>query len=158
MSDYSIDIDEDVLNLINRAVDWDVSTNGVFVKHINTLGRISSDAKDATIRFLKDKYPSRKDKALISVFTDAVGMTTRGNLHPYKYGFWGHDASYCKQFGKDGATSEVWAELCSGLLRNDQEMIDAFKDLMPNTVKVYSETLDGVMEWAKTGSMTYRNP
>lgn len=151
-------IDEDVLNLINKAVDWDVATNGVAVKHINTLGRISSDAKDATIRFLKDKYPSRKDKALISVFTDAVGMTTRGNLHPYKYGFWGHDASYCKQFGKDGATSEVWAELCSGLLRNDQEMIDAFKDLMPNTVKVYSETLDEVMEWAKSGSLTYRSP
>lgn len=150
-------IDDDVLTAINKAIDWKNSMSGTTIKQLKSLNRISGDAKDAFIEWLKTDYPSRKDQALISVFTDAVGMTTKANLHPWKFGFWGHDAAYCKYYGKDGATSEVWAELCSGLLRNDQEMIDAFTKLMPNTVKVYSETLDEVMEWAKTGSFSY-NP
>ena len=148
-------IDDDVLNAINKAIDWKNATDGLNIKHIKTLNRISSEGKDAFLSWLKFNYPTSKDQALISVFTDAVGMTTKANLHPWKHGFWGHDATYCKNHGKDGATSEVWAELCSGLLRNDQEMIDAFTKLMPNTVKVYSDTLDEVMEWAKSGSFTY---
>jgi hypothetical protein len=151
-------IDDDVLTVINNAIDWKNKTYGVKIKPLKGLNRISSDAKDAFIEWLKTNYPSKKDKAMISVFTDAVGLTTKANLHPYKHGFWGHDGTYTKDRGKDGATSEVWAELCSGLLRNDQEMIDAFTKLMPNTVKVYSDTLDEVMEWAKTGSFSYKNP
>jgi SPP1 gp7 family putative phage head morphogenesis protein len=149
-------IDDDVLNVINQAIDWKNATLGTKIKPLKNLNRISSDAKDAFLEWLKTNYPTVKDKASISVFTDAVGLTTKANLHPYKHGFWGHDATYTKDRGKDGATSEVWAELCSGLLRNDQEMIDAFTKLMPNTVKVYSETLDEVMEWAKTGSFSYK--
>ena len=148
-------IDDDVLNAINKAIDWKNAMTGTSINPLKSLNRISSDAKDAFVEWLKMDYSSRKDKALISVFTDAVGMTTKGNLHPYKYGFWGHDASYCKTLGKDGATSEVWAELCSGLLRNDQEMIDAFTKLMPNTVKTYSDILDEVMDHAKTNALTY---
>lgn len=149
-------IDDDVLTIINQAIDWKNTTYGLNVKPLKGLNRISSDAKESFIEWLKTMYPSKKDRALISVFTDAVGLTTKGNLHPYKHGFWGHDATYCKDRGKDGATSEVWAELCSGLLRNDQEMIDAFTKLMPNSVQVYSDTLDEVMEWAKTGSFSYK--
>jgi SPP1 gp7 family putative phage head morphogenesis protein len=148
-------IDDDVVNIINHAIDVKNATSGTKIKHLKNLNRISSDAKDAFIEWLKTDYPSAKDRASISVFTDAVGMTTKANLHLYSHGFWGHKADYCRNRGKDGATSEVWAELCSGLLRNDQEMIDAFTKLMPNTVKVYSETLNEVMEWAKTGSFSY---
>lgn len=151
-------IDDDVLTVINNAIDWKNATYNLNIKPLKGLNRISSDAKDAFIEWLKTNYPTKKDKAMISVFTDAVGLTTKGNLHPYKHGFWGHDASYTKDRGKDGATSEVWAELCSGLLRNDQEMIDAFTKLMPNTVQVYSDTLNEVMEWAKSGSFSYKHP
>jgi hypothetical protein len=151
-------IDDDVLAAINNAIDWKNKTYGMSIKPLKGLNRISSDAKDAFIEWLKTNYPTKKDKAMISVFTDAVGLTTKANLHPYKHGFWGHDGTYTKDRGKDGATSEVWAELCSGLLRNDQEMIDAFTKLMPNTVQVYSDTLDEVMEWAKSGSFSYVTP
>lgn len=151
-------IDDDVLNVINNAIDWKNTTFGTKIQPLKSLNRISSDAKDAFIEWLKTDYPSVKDKASISVFTDAVGLTTKGNLHPYSHGFWGHDKTYSKGRGKDGATSEVWAELCSGLLRNDQEMIDSFIKLMPNTVKVYSDTLNDVMDWAKTGSFDYKHP
>ena len=151
-------IDDDILSAINTAIDWKNATLGTNIKPLKSLNRISSEGKDAFLEWLKSNYSTEKDKALISVFTDAVGMTTKANLHPWKHGFWGHDAAYCKYNGKDGATSEVWAELCSGLLRNDKEMIAAFTDLMPNTVKVYSDTLDEVMEWAKSESFTYAKP
>ena len=151
-------IDDDVLNIINNAIDWKNTTLGTNIKPLKNLNRISTEAKDAFLEWLKTDYPSVKDKASISVFTDAVGLTTKGNLHPYSHGFWGHDKTYCKDRGKDGATSEVWAELCSGLLRNDQEMIDSFTKLMPNTVQVYSDVLDEVMDYAKTGSFSYKTP
>lgn len=151
-------IDDDVLIAINHAIDVKNATYGLKIKRVNTLNRISREGKDAFLEWLTSNYSTSKDRALISVFTDAVGLTTKGNLHPWKQGFWGHDASYCKRLGKDGATSEVWAELCAALLKNDKEQIEAFTKLMPNTVKVYSKTLDEVMEWAKTGSLEYKKP
>ena len=148
-------IDDDVLNLINKAVDWDVATNGVAVKRIKTLDRISTDAKDSLIKYLKTHYPSRKDRAIIGTVTDAIGMTTKGNLHPYKHGFWGHDASYCKNTGKNGATSEAWADLGGLFMRNDTEALEAVQNLMPSTVSTYKEVFDEVVEYAKTNPLTY---
>ncbi len=150
-------IDEDILNFINKAVDWDVATNGATVKHINNLGRISSEAKEATIRYLKHCYPTYKDRARIDTLTDAIGLTTKANLHPYKYGFWGHDASYTKDAGKRGATSEVWANLGAFFIRNDSEVLDALTAVMPETVSTYKSVFDEVMEYAKTNALTY-NP
>lgn len=149
-------IDDDILNLINKAVDWDVSTNGATVKRITTLGRISSEAKDATLRYLKTHYPTRKDRAVIGTVTDAIGMTTKGNLHPWKHGFWGHNAAYCKAKGKDGATSEAWADLGGIFIRNDTEALEAIQKLMPNAVSTYKGVFDEVLEYAKTNSLTYK--
>ena len=150
-------IDDDVLDLINKAVDWNVSTNGASVKHIKNLGRISSDAKDSLILYLKSHYPSAKDRALIDTVTDAIGMTTKGNIHPYKQGFWGHDLSYSKQKGKIGATSEAWANLGAFFLRGDTEALDAVRVLMPKTVSVYEDVFNEVMEYAKVNGLSY-NP
>jgi hypothetical protein len=149
-------IDEDVLNFINNAVDWDVSTNGAAVKRIKTLGRISSEAKDSTIRYLKHLYPTAKDRARIDTLTDAIGLTTKANLHPYKHGFWGHDAGYTKDAGKRGATSEVWANLGAFFIKNDTEVLDAMTQVMPETVSAYKEVFDEVIEYAKTNALTYK--
>lgn len=148
-------IDEDILNFINKAVDWDVATNGVKVKHITTLGRISSEAKDATIRYLKHCYPTAKDRARIDTLTDAIGLTTKANLHPYKHGFWGHDAGYTKDAGKRGATSEAWANLGAFFIRNDTEVLDELTRVMPETVSAYREVFNEVLEYAKTNLLTY---
>lgn len=148
-------IDEDVLDIINKAVDWDVATNGVKTKQIKSLGRISKEAKDATIRYLKEHYPTRKDRALIDTVTDAIGLTTNGNLHPYSHGFWGHSQKYCKDKGKEGATSEAWANLGAFFIRNDTEALDAVQKLMPNTVSSYKEVFNEVIEYAKTNPLDY---
>lgn len=150
-------IDEDVLNFINKAVDWDVATNGAKVNHIKNLGRISSEAKEATIRYLKHCYPTYKDRARVDTLTDVIGLTTKANLHPYKYGFWGHDASYTKDAGKRGATSEAWANLGAFFIRNDTEVLDALTAVMPETISTYKNVFDEVIEYAKTNSLTY-NP
>ena len=148
-------IDEDILNFINKAVDWDAA-NGAKVKRINPLGRISSEAKEATIKYLKAQYPTSKDRASIDTLTDAIGLTTKANLHPYKHGFWGHDAAYTKDAGKRGATSEAWANLGAFFLRGDTEVLDALKTVMPKTVEVYKGVFDEVIEYAKVNALTYK--
>ena len=127
-------------------------------QNIKTLGRISSDAKDATIRYLKTNYPTRKDRAKIDTLTDVIGLTTNGNLHPYKHGFWGHDAAYTKDAGNRGATSEAWANFGAFFIRNDTEVLDALTEVMPETVSAYKEVFDEVIEYAKTNALTYKTP
>ena len=150
-------IDEDVLNFINEAVDWDVAVNGVSTKHIKSLARISNDAKSATIRYLQMRFPTKRDKATVDTLTDVIGLTTKGNLHPWSHGFWGHDKSYSKDRGKVGATSEAWANLGCFFLRNDTEVLDILNDVMPKTVSTFRSVFDEVMEYAKTHPLTY-NP
>jgi SPP1 gp7 family putative phage head morphogenesis protein len=149
-------IDDDVLDIINKSIDWNVSTNGVSIKHIKSLNRIPSEAKDSLIRYLKTNYPTAKDRALIGTVTDAIGMTTKGNLHPYKQGFWGHRLDYCKSAGKNGATSEAWADLGGFFLRGDTEALDAVKILMPKTVSVYEGVFNEVIEYAKVNGLSYK--
>lgn len=148
-------IDEDVLEIINKAVDWDVATNGVKASRIKSLGRISKEAKDATIRYLKTYYSTAKDRAMIDTVTDAIGLTTNGNLHPYSHGFWGHSQKYCKDTGKNGATSEAWANLGAFFLRGDTEALEAVQKLMPKTVSSYKEVFDEVVEYAKSNALDY---
>ena len=72
-----------------------------------------------------------------------------------EYGFWGHDASYCKSTGKDGATSEVWANIGGFFMQNDTEVLDVLSQVMPHTVETYRGIFDEVMEYAKTNPLTY---
>jgi len=148
-------IDDDVLEIINTAVEWDNAANGSSIKKIKSLGRISSDAKSATIKYLKAKYPTAKDRALIDTVTDAIGMTTSGNLHPYSKGFWGHKQKYCKDNGKTGATSEAWANIAGFLMRGETEALDAVKVLMPKTVETYIEVFNEVVDYAKSNTISY---
>lgn len=148
-------IDQDVLDCINKAVDWYNAENGTTFKHIASLKRIGGDAKDCFFSWLGHVAPTAKDRALIDTFTDAVGLTTKGNINPYGKGYWGHQLSYQKSRGKDGATSEVWANLGSFLFRGETEGLEALSKLMPNTIDTYSGILDEVLEYAKGHQIQY---
>ena len=50
----------------------------------------------------------------------------------------------------------VWANLGSFLFRGDTEALDALAPFMPNTIQTYSETLDEVLEYAKTHVIKYK--
>jgi SPP1 gp7 family putative phage head morphogenesis protein len=148
-------IDSDIINAFNTAIDHCNSVNGTKIKRIKKLERIPSDAKDAFYSWMNENYKTTKQRAMISAFTDAVGMSTEARVPLYSQGFWGHRKDYCKQMGKSGATSEMWAELGAMLLRNDTEVLDELKVLMPNTVDTFSKVLDDVCEYAKTNEITY---
>ena len=149
-------IDQDVLDCVNKAVDWYNAQHGTAYKRIASLKRIGGDAKECFFSWLGHMAPTAKDRALIDTFTDAVGLTTKGNINPYGKGYWGHQLSYQKSRGKDGATSEVWANLGSFLFRGDTEALDALAPFMPKTIEAYSQTLDEVLEYAKTHVIKYR--
>ena len=149
-------IDDDIVKLINTAVDWENSVSGGKIKRIKDLGRISSDAKRSVIRYLHHICPTAKDRALIDTVTDAIGMTTSGKIHPRSQGFWGHTMAYSKNNGKNGATSEAWANLAGFMLRGDTEALDAVKKLMPKTVETYQSIFDEVLEYAKTNDLKYK--
>lgn len=149
-------IDEDVLNVINNSIDW---YNGIIgnnkIKHLKSLNRISSDAYTATIGYLKHHYPTEKDRALIAMFTDAMGLTTKDRLNPHGNGFWGHDKKYNKDRGKSGATSETWASYGALKFRNHPEELKALQKIIPNTLKVYDEVFEDVLDYAMNNDLNY---
>ena len=154
-------IDEDVLNLINKAIakrnEFRTSNGLDALKYVKGLdGRIAADAKDSLFNYLADNYPTAKARAMIDTVTDAIGLTTGGRIHPYKQGYWGHDLKYCKARGKDGATSEAWANLAGFMLRGDKEALDAVAELMPKTIEAYKEVFDEVLEYAKNNDLKYQ--
>ena len=115
-------ITKDILNVVNRAIDEHnkseseiASTYGIKVKllkHITDLDKpISKDVKNVFFDYLaantegSDRQESRRNRAMISPFTDAVGLMTRSRIDPYSKGFWGHQPSYQKDKGRKGSSA-----------------------------------------------------
>lgn len=149
-------IDDDVLSVVNKSIDWMNSNEGLSIKHLKSLDRISGDAYRAIIKYLKTTYPTPKAKAQIGMFTDAMGLTTKNRLNPHGNGFWGHEASYNKDRSKDGATSETWATFGSLFFTGDDETISLVKSLMPATWTTYSSTLQEVIEYSLENDINYK--
>ena len=154
-------IDADVLSAINSAVDWrnqdriGLGLDPIF-KHLKGLERISGDAGESLLYYLKAKYNTPKLRAQIDMFTDAVGLTTKNRIAPHGNGFWGHDASYNKDRSKDGATSETWATFGSLFFSADDETKAVVKALMPKTWETYESVLNEVLDYTMTNGLEYK--
>lgn len=152
-------IEQDILKFTNDAIDWKnkerIADGEKPLKHIKDFNRIPSDVKIAFKDYLKANYNTPKDRAEIAVFTDAVGLHTEGRIHPYDFGYWGHDATYSKQRGKAGATSETWATYGSLKLGDTPEAWNKMVELMPNTVKVYDEVFEDLLKYVETNDLEY---
>jgi hypothetical protein len=130
-------IGDDVLNFINNAITWNNSTKSTQYKPQKGLNRISADSKYASIEYLKHLVKDEGIKAVdMSMFTDALGCYTKGSIHPYNHGFWGHDATYCRE-GKPMAVAESWATFCYIRGVGTPEEVAVAKRLMPNTYALY---------------------
>lgn len=148
-------LEKDILNFINLAVSH-CNSNGSNYNPLKSLDRISGDAKTATIEFLNDLTSDRFDsvkKCQIGILTDAIGCYTKGNLHPYNYGYWGHRASYCKAVGKNGAISETWATFCALRVCGSKEEINEVKKIMPETWKKMSEVYSKIAKYLLTNNI-----
>ena len=148
-------IDTDVLNLVNKAIDWKSEKEGKKIRKLKGLERVSRDARYSTIAYLQEFYGDKATKARISTLTDSIGLVTDGKICPYDFGFWGHKEKYNKERGRDGATSETWANFGSMMLRQDEEELKLMNELMPNTIKVYTEVFEQVKEYAKSNKLSY---
>ena len=148
-------IDTDVLNLVNKAIDWKSEKEGKKIRKLKGLERVSRDARYSTIAYLQEFYGDKATKARISTLTDSIGLVTDSKICPYDFGFWGHKEKYNKERGRDGATSETWANFGSMMLRQDEEELKLMNELMPNTIKVYTEVFEQVKEYAKSNKLSY---
>lgn len=153
-------IDDDILSAINKAVDWrnaERVADGMEAtfKHLKNLERISGDASDSLVYWLKTNYGTVKKKAQIDLFTDAVGLSTKNRIPLYSKGFWGHTPSYNKERGKSGATSETWATFAALFNCGDAETISIVQELMPSTWATYSDIMKEVIEYAAYNALKY---
>lgn len=153
-------IDDDILSAINKAVDWrnaERVADGMEAtfKHLKNLERISGDASDSLVYWLKTNYGTVKKKAQIDLFTDAVGLSTKNRIPLYSKGFWGHTPSYNKERGKSGATSETWATFAALFNCGDAETISIVQELMPSTWATYSDIMKEVIEYAADNALKY---
>lgn len=154
-------IDADVLSTINSSVDWrnqGRTESGLvpIFKHSKSLERLSGEAGESLLYFLKAKYNTQKLQAQIYIFTDAVGLTTKNRISPYSNGFWGHNASYNKARGKDGAASETWATFGSLFFSADDEAKYIVKELMPKTWETYESVLNEILDYTITNKLEYK--
>jgi hypothetical protein len=152
-------IDDDVLSVVNEAIDW---MNAQYkqmglqpIKQLKSLDRISSDAYKSMMLYLKGTYNTPKLQAQIGMFTDAMGLTTKNRLNPHGNGFWGHEPSYNRERGKNGATSETWATFGSLYYTADEETVSLVKKLMPKTWEAYSSVIQEVISYALTNTIDY---
>lgn len=153
-------IDDDILSAINKAVDWrnaERVADGMEAtfKHLKNLDRISGDASDSLVYWLKQNYGTAKRKAQIDLFTDAVGLSTKNRIPLYSKGFWGHTPAYNKDIGKSGATSETWATFASLFNCGDAETVKIIQELMPSTWATYSDIMKEVLEFAADNPLIY---
>lgn len=140
-------IEKDLVTFINNAIDKkNKDFGGPPTKHIKSTGRIPKDVKSAIDYALRDEYVSVQQKAGISMFTDALGLQTSGRVNPWSGGgFWGHNNAYCKEKGKKGANSEVWAHFGEYKFAFNGPARNAMENLMPNTIKVCNDIFDEIV-------------
>lgn len=153
-------IEDDIVAVINKAVDERNAARAELdldpsIKQITSLGRIPADTKDTLIFWLRDHYQTDKDRALISLFTDAVGLTTKGKITPYKEGFWGHKLPYNRERDGNGATSETFANFGAIFFGGNEEERAAIQQLMPSTWQAYSDLFAKILQLAEGKDILY---
>lgn len=155
-------IQNDILNFINAGIDKRNASGGKKIKQLTSLDRMTATQKDAFWDHLDDVVTGKnyaetnKNKALISPFTDAVGLCTKAKLNAYNNGYWGHTASYQKDRGVSGATSECFAEIGAFLFMGDEEALDACRKVMPESVKEYESVFREIAEYVRSNEIDYR--
>lgn len=149
-------IRKDIVDFMNTAIGYYNSEHGSKVSPITDLDKpINSKAKDAFFEYLDLLYSSKEAKASISAFTDAVGLATRNRVSPYSNGYWGHTPSYNKERGINGAISEGLAEIGSHIMRNDKEILDMLRDVMPTSITEFESVISELAKYAKLNGIHY---
>ena len=147
-------VGDDILSFINKSIKWYNKENKTSFKDQTSLNRIAGDSKLATISYLQHLVKDDGvNSATISMLTDAIGCYTKGSIHPYSHGFWGHDKAYCKDGGKNMSVAESWATWNYIREAGTQEEKDIMESLMPVTYAYYSGVYSEVAKWLKKNTL-----
>ena len=140
-------IEKDLVRFINKAIDQNNLTADAadVLKHIKSTSEVSYGERGAVLRML---YKSDAKKlAHMEMLTDALVMHTSGKINVLAVpDAWGHEREYAQQYGKNGATAETWATFGAYKYTYTKEMQDTIKELMPETIKTYSEIYKDVVK------------
>lgn len=166
-------ITQDILGIINKAIDntnkadaMAASMLGVKpskpMKHVTDLNKpITRDIRNSFFAYLSeqtqgdDEHSQQYKRAMLSPFTDAVGLMTKNRIDPYSNGYWGHPPKYQKEQGANGATSECFAEIGSHIMRNDTEALDFLSEWMPNSIAEYRDVISELAEYMRDNQIHY---
>ena len=145
---------DDILSFVNTSIKWYNKENQTNYKDQSSLNRISGDSKLATISYLRHLVDDEGINAVdLSILTDTIGCYTKGSIHPYAHGFWGHDKAYCKDGGKNMSVAESWATWNYIREVGSDEEKALIKRLMPNTYGYYSGVYSEIAKWLKKNTL-----
>lgn len=145
---------DDILSFVNVSIKWYNKENQTNYKDQSSLNRISGDSKLATISYLRHLVDDEGINAAdLSILTDAIGCYTKGSIHPYAHGFWGHDKAYCKDGGKNMSVAESWATWNYIREVGSDEEKALIERLMPNTYGYYSGVYSEIAKWLKKNTL-----
>ena len=136
------------------SIKWYNKENQTNYKDQSSLNRISGDSKLATISYLRHLVNDEGINAVdLSILTDTIGCYTKGSIHPYAHGFWGHDKAYCKDGGKNMSVAESWAtwNYIREVGSDDEKAL--IERLMPNTYGYYSGVYSEIAKWLKKNTL-----
>lgn len=145
---------DDILSFVNTSIKWYNKENQTNYKDQSSLNRISGDSKLATISYLRHLVNDEGINAVdLSILTDTIGCYTKGSIHPYAHGFWGHDKAYCKDGGKNMSVAESWAtwNYIREVGSDDEKAL--IERLMPNTYGYYSGVYSEIAKWLKKNTL-----
>lgn len=152
-------IEGDIMDFLNDAVKY-CNENGDNYKPVNTLGRITRDARLSSSKYISYLTSNGADdvkRCQIGMFTDAIGLFTRDRIsrNTFSVGGWGHDSSYNKDRGKAGANSETWATFFSLRTCGSKEDVKVAKKMMPKTWKYLDKVFHQLAVYLNENDLHY---
>ena len=153
-------IEQDLVKFFNEAItDYNkglVQQGFTPLKMLKSTAKLPRGVSFAVEVYLRKLAQSEKDRAMLDTLTDAIGLHTKGRIHPYSWGFWGHTKQYCQSRGKDGATSELWANFGAYIYAFDNDTRAVIEKYMPNSIHAYRKVFQDVLEYARKNGIKYR--
>lgn len=145
----------DVLDVVNMSIRAHNHIKEDNMKPLSDLGRIPKKVQTVFFDWLKTNYNTKAEKAQILMFTDAMGLATKGRLSPHTNGFWGHNKKYNETRALAGATSETWANYGAVKLQQHKETEEVLRKIMPSTFSVFDNIYEDLLIYIEKNTLSY---
>lgn len=153
-------IEDDLVNFFNLAItdcNKHFTLNGFkAISLVKNTAKIPDNAAMAIEIYLNKIARTEKEKAMLDILTDVIGLQTRGVIYPVSWGFRGHRLDYCQETREHGATSEAWASFGSYVYAYNDETRNMLKKYMPKTIETCRDIYQEVIKYTQHHDIKYR--